>query len=159
MIFVKEVFGYLQLLFTIYYLQGYQSLHVHHVSIIQERHVTVWVGLKGLGVHYPLVEHQSISFDVGSHFEAFPGRIAGEEVEVHDLDVSTLVLRLHKLFQEILPHYLVFQLLSTSDIEGEPSYFAALVSIFGPIPIVLGASRGEVNDVIITPNSSVISPR
>ena len=61
----------------------------------------------------------------------------GEEIGIHDVDVSAFVKRIRQLLEKVLAHDVVVELLLTTNIEGEPSHFAAHFAVFGLVSIIL----------------------
>ena len=63
--------------------------------------------------------------------------MSGEEIRVDDIDVSAFVKRICQLLQKVMVHDAVVELLLTTNIEGEPSHFAAHFNAFGLVSIIL----------------------
>ena len=63
--------------------------------------------------------------------------MSGEEIGIDDVNVSALVKRIRQLVQKVLTHDVVVKLLLTTNIEGEPSHFAAHFTVFGLVSIIL----------------------
>ena len=60
--------------------------------------VSVGIRFERVQVDDTFVEDESVLFGAGSHFQAFGGWIAGEEVRIDDVDVSLVVERIRQLF-------------------------------------------------------------
>ena len=119
-------------------LQFQQGLSIFHVHITEPRWCeSIRIGLEGVWIDHTFVKHQSISFGVWTHFELFGDRMSGEEIGVDDIDVSAFVKRIFQLLQKVLTHDVVVKLLLTTNIKGEPSYFAAHFTVFGLVAIIL----------------------
>ena len=120
------------------FLQFHQGFSIFHVHIIETRWcVSIRIGLEGVRIDYTFVKHQSISFGAKTHFELFGGRMSGEEIGIDDVDVSAFIKRIRQLLQKVLTHDVVVELLLTTNIEGEPSHFAAHFAVFGLVSIIL----------------------
>ena len=63
--------------------------------------------------------------------------MSGEEIGIDDVDVSAFVKRICQLLQKVLAHDVVVELLLTTNIEGEPTHFAAHFAVFGRVAIIL----------------------
>ena len=60
----------------------------------------------------------------------FGGRIPPKEVRIDHIDVTSFVERLGDLIDQILTHDVIVQLMGSTNIQGEPSHFAAYLSVF-----------------------------
>ena len=77
------------------------------------------------------------------------GRVSVEEVGVDHIDVTSFVERMGDLIDQILTHDVIVQLMGSTNVEGEPSHFAAYLSVLGFVPVIFGASGREFGDEIV----------
>ena len=78
----------------------------------------------------------------------FGGGIPPEEIRVDHMDVASFVERVCDLIDQVLTHDVIVQLLGSANVEGEPSHFAAYLSVLGFVPVILGTSGGEFCDEV-----------
>ena len=129
-----------------HFLQVHEDVDVEPVYSGELFSVAVRIGFEGCGINYSLVKDKSVSFyevldvdffGVGVTFEEPPG----------NTDVATCVLRVQDLVAEVIAHDIVVELLTSSNIEREPTDFATLFSGVGDVAVILGTGRGEFDDV------------
>ena len=76
------------------------------------------------------------------------GWVSPEEIGVDHIDVASFVERLGDLVDQVLTHDVIVQLLGPTDVQGEPSHFAADFALTGLVAVVLGTRRGEFGDAV-----------
>ena len=122
------------------HLQFHEGVHVDHIHIIERgRSVSVRIGFEGGGVYYSFVKDQSVSLCARTYVDVFGVRIPHEEIRVDDIDVAAFVLRVPDLVEEIVTHDVIVELSTSSNIEREPTNFAARFSSVGDVTVILGA--------------------
>ena len=86
----------------------------------------------------------------GSNFEAFGVKLPREEIGVRYGHVAAFPVfqRVADFVQDFVAHDPLAELLGPSDVQGEPSYFAAAFTSVGLVAAILGCGRGEFDDVI-----------
>jgi len=122
-----------------------KSNNIVHVHIVLG--VSVGIGYEGGRVYDTFVEDESVAFGVRGYFELFGGWIS-VEVGVDDGDVTAFLERLCDLVEEVLSHEVIVELSGTSDVEREPSDFAADFALLGFVPIIFGSSGSEFGDEV-----------
>ena len=130
------------------HLQFHEGVDVDPVCIIERgRSVTVRIGLECCRVYYSFVEDEPIPFHELTDVDGFGVGVTSEEIRGCDIDVAAFVLRVLDLVEEIIEHDVIIELLTSPNIECVPTDFAALFSCVGDVAVILGAGRGELNDV------------
>ena len=79
----------------------------------------------------------------------FGGRIPPKEVGVDNIDVTSFVERMGDLTDQILAHDVIIKLMGSTNIQGEPSHFAADFTLPCLVAVVLGTCGGELCDEIV----------
>ena len=80
----------------------------------------------------------------------FGGGIPPKEIGVDDINVTSFVERLGDLIDQVLTHDVIVELMGSTDVQGEPSDFAADFTLLGSVAVVLGTCGGEFCDEIVT---------
>ena len=78
----------------------------------------------------------------------FGGGIPPEEIGVDFIDVASVVERLRDLIDQILTHDVIVQLLGSTNVQGEPSHFAAGFAQTGLVAVILETRGGEFCDEV-----------
>ena len=109
-----------------------------HVRIIERgRCVSVRIGFEGCGVYHSFVKDQSVAFRSRLDVDVFCVGVTHEEIRVVHIDVTTFVLRVPDLVEEILTHDVIVELPTSPNIEREPTYFTTRFPGVGDVPIIL----------------------
>ena len=80
----------------------------------------------------------------------FGGGIPPKEIGVDDINVTSFVERSGNLIDQVLTHDVICELMGSTNVQGEPSHFAADFTLLGSVAVVLGACGGEFCDEIVT---------
>ena len=94
------------------------------------------------------VEDESVTFGPRDDSEMFGSRVSPEEVGVDHVDVTSFVERVGDFINEVLTHDIIVELLGPTDVQGEPSHFAADFTLTGLATVILGTRRGEFGDAV-----------
>ena len=95
------------------------------------------------------VEDESVAFGTRDNSEIFGGRVSPEEIRVDHINVTSFVERVGDLIDQVLTHDIIVELLGAADVQGEPSHFAAYLSVLGFVPVIFGTRRGEFGDEVV----------
>ena len=112
--------------------------------------VSIGVRLEGVRIHDAFVKDESVAFGTCDDSEVFGGGIPPEEIGVDDINVTSFVERLSDLIDQVLTHDVIIELMGSTNVQGEPSDFTADLTLLGSVAVVLGTSRGEFGDEIVT---------
>ena len=100
-------------------------------------------------VYDAFVEDESVAFGSRDKSEMFGGWVSPEEVRVDHVNVASFVERVCDFVNEVLTHDIIVELLGPTELEGEPSHFAANLSVLGFVSVIFWASRGEFGDEVV----------
>ena len=111
------------------------------------------VGKRGEGrrVHDAFVEDESVAFVSCDDPKMFGGGTPPEEIRVHHVNVASFVEGLCDLINQIFTHDVIVKLLRSTDVQGEPSHFAAVVTLTGLVAIILRTRGSESSSFVISP--------
>ena len=131
--------------------QCQECVYIEHVQVVSGQTGCVAVGKrpKGIWVHHALVEHQSVLLGAGGDLELFGGRMTREKMGVDHGHVASVVEGVGEFVEDVLSQDVVIQLPGTPHVEGEASHLAFHFAVSGLVPIILGAPRGEIHDVVV----------
>ena len=101
---------------------------------------------EGGRVHDAFVEDESVSFGTWDDSEMLSGWVSPKEIRVDHIDIASFVERVRDLVDQILTHDVIVELLSTANVQGEPSHFSADFALTGLVTVILGTSGGEFCD-------------
>ena len=107
------------------------------------------ISLETDGVDHSLVVHQLVLFLFSIRVQLIGFRIPDNLVGFVDGGLTWFQEGLLDFIQHVLPHDVVIQLGFSFTVETKTSHFAFDLSLLGFIPIILGTSRHEFDDVII----------
>ena len=110
--------------------------------------VSVGIGHECCRVCDTFVEDESVAFGVSGYFELFGCWISVEEVGVDDDDVAAFLERLCDFVEEVLSHDPIVELSGASDVEREPSDFAADFALLSFVAVIFGSSGSEFGDEV-----------
>ena len=119
-----------------HFLQVREGVDVDHVHIIELLRVSVRIGLECFVVYYSLVKDKSVSFYEFTDADFFGVGVTFEE-QPGNTDVAAYVLRVLDLVEEIIAHDIIIELLTSPNIEREPTNFAALFPGVGDVAVIL----------------------
>ena len=94
------------------------------------------------------VEDESVTFGRRDDSEMFGSWVSPEEVRVDHVNVTSFVERVGDFIDEVLTHDIVVELLGPTDVQGEPSHFAADFTLTSLVTVILGTRRGEFGDAV-----------
>ena len=100
------------------------------------------MGFECRAVYYSFVKDEPIPFHELTDVTVFGVWVVFEDL-TRNRDVTSLVLRVN----EIIVHDIVVELLTTRDIESEPTNFTTLFPCVGDVTVIFRASRCELDDV------------
>ena len=80
----------------------------------------------------------------------FGGGIPPKEIGVYDINVASFVERLGDLIDQVLTHDVIVVIMGSTNVQDEPSDFAADFTLLGSVAVVLGTCGGEFCDEIVT---------
>ena len=129
-----------------HFLQVHEDVGVDHVYIRELFRVAIKIGFEGFAIYDSLVKDKSVAFYEVLDMDFFGVGVTFEEPS-GNTDVASLVLRVQDLVAEVIAHDIVVELLTSSNIECESTNFAALFPGVGDVTVILGTSRGELDDV------------
>ena len=110
--------------------------------------VSVRVGLKGTGIDDSLVVHQLVTLVVGKEIVGFG--VTHDAICFDDLGLARFLLRLLDFVEHVLTHDVIIQLGFSLAVEPEAPYFAFDFALLGFVAIILGTTRYEFFDVIVS---------
>ena len=111
--------------------------------------ISVGKRFESVRVNDTFVEDESVAFGTWDDSEMLGGWVSPEEIRVDHIDVASFVERVCDLIDQVLAHDIIVELLRSADVEGEPSHFAANLSVLGFVPVIFGASRSEFRDEVV----------
>ena len=126
---------------------GDPRAHLQFHEGVDVGHVSVRIGLEGCRVYHSFVEDEPIPFHELTDVDFFGVGVTSEEIRVGDIDIAAFVLRVLDLIEEIIAHDVIIELLTSPNIEREPTNFTALFPGVGDVAVILRAGRGELDDV------------
>ena len=99
-------------------------------------------------MHDAFVEDDFESFGFFDGLQGLGVGVALDLVGVVDSDFTRVVFGLDDFIDDVLFEEFKVQLFLTTCVEGEPAYLAFYFSVFGFVPIILGARGSKLDDVI-----------
>ena len=111
--------------------------------------ISIGISLETDGIDHSLVVHQFVQLGLVKGVELIGFRIPDNLVGFVHCRFARFLEWLLDFIQHVLPHNAVIQLGFSFTVETKTSHFAFDLSLLGFIPIILGTSRHEFDDVII----------
>ena len=111
--------------------------------------ISVGISLEGGGIDDSLVVHQLVTLVVWEGEELVGLGVSDDLVSFDDLGLSRLVLRVLDFVEHVLAHDVIVELGFALAVEPEPAHLAFDFPALGLVPVILGTSRDEFDDVIV----------
>ena len=111
--------------------------------------ISIGISLETDGIDHSLVVHQLVLFLFSIRVQLIGFRIPDNLVGFVHCRFTRFQEGLLDFIQHVLPHNALIQLGFSFTVETKTSHFAFDLSLLGFIPIIIGTSRHEFDDVII----------
>ena len=111
--------------------------------------VTVGIREERVGIDDAFVEDDFVSLGFFDGGQGFRVGVSFDLVRVVHSDFSRVFFGLRDFVDDVLFEDFVIQLSLPARVEGEPAYLAFDFALMGLVPVILGASGSEFDDVIV----------
>ena len=111
--------------------------------------ISVGVGLESGRIDDSLVVHQLVTLVVREGEELVSFGVSDDLVSFDDLGLARLVLRVLDFVEHVLAHDVIVELGFALAVEPESAHLAFDFTVLGLVPVILGTSRDEFDDVIV----------